>query len=116
MTAYLHHPLLIEIPQDNDMMELAMENLSYLGFMARYGWTPIYPYAGFKEAFYQENDTYPTHFLLTDASFDPVTDGLSVELCGQVEVQQAPKTLLDEDIREIDWDTFCQKVDRWLQY
>lgn len=111
----LMHPLLIEVA-DDETMENVMADLAGLGFMNRYGFATITPWSEYLGWFYEENDTYPTHFMLTDASFDPVSDGLSVELCGQVEIEQAPKQLLDEDIREIDMEYLQRLIGEWYQF
>lgn len=108
----LRFPIVVEI-QDDETMEAVMDQLDLLGFMSRYGTVPIYPYADFQEWFYNENGTYPTHFLLTDAEFDPVADGLSVDLCGEVELGMASKTLLNEDIHEVEFERFEQMLRSW---
>lgn len=110
----LTHPLLVPIA-DNETMENIMADLAGLGFMSRYSFAAISPWYGYLDWFYDMHGTYPTHFLLTDAAFDPVSDGLSVELCGEVEIRQAPRTLLDEDIREIDIERLQRLIGEWYQ-
>lgn len=111
----LNHPLLAPVA-DDDTMENIMADLAGLGFMSRYGLSPITPWSSYLEWFYEDTGTYPTHFLLTGSSFDPVADGLSVELCGEHEISHAPETLLDEDVREVDIERLIRLIGEWYQF
>lgn len=113
--ALIHYPMLVEI-QDDDAMEGLMADLASVGFMSRTGLAPITPWADYVHAFYCENGTMPTHILLTDASFDACTDGLAIELCGEYEIEHAPRTLLDENVREIEFEDLRALVDGWVAW
>ena len=111
----IHYPMLVEI-QDDDVMEELMSDLSSVGFMSRAGLVPITPWVDFVDHFYYENGTMPTHILLTDVSFDACTDGLAVELCGEHEIKHTPQTLLNENIRDIEFEELRRLVDGWIAW
>lgn len=111
MTVRISEPLVVEVQDDDTMNELC-DVLSSYGFLPRFGSGGLYPYEDFREEFYEESGTYPTHILLTDANVDGFADGPCATLCGEEELK-----FLDEQLivypRETTWDELEKIMRSW---
>lgn len=112
MSIKLRQPMIVEIPFDDDRMEQIMYSLSIAGFMPRIGCDPIAPWSAALDAFHRRTGTYPTYIALTDAVHDSMTNGLSVQLCGEYELSVV-RSAVAGDMQEVTADQLEGLLRAW---